>query len=90
MKYKVFYPTAFEKIDHLNDNIDVCVTIDKQTYTLVFITPENLKWLMDKDNDDYIHPNFKFIVVKSLKKEYIEKAVRDIVNDKKLLELYGL
>ena len=45
---------------------------------------------MDKDNVDYIHPDFKYIVVKKLKKEYIEKAVENIVKDKGLLELYGL
>ena len=35
---------------------------------------------MYKDNVDYIHPDFKYIVVKKLKKEYIEKAVEDIQN----------
>ena len=35
---------------------------------------------MDKDNVDYIHPDFKYIVVKKLKKEYIEKTVDDIQN----------
>ena len=36
MEYKIFYPTEFEEIAPLNDNIDVCVTIGEQNYTLVF------------------------------------------------------
>ena len=45
MKYDVFFPTPIESItDPTNDNVDVCVTTaDGEAYTLVFITPDNLK-----------------------------------------------
>ena len=90
MDYKNFYPTPLDEIiDRQNDNIDVCITIGRRHYTLVFITPDNLKSLMNTANEDFISPSFKYIVVKSLEKEYIEKAVDDIVKDPKLLRFYG-
>ena len=80
MKNKIFYPTPPEAIDDIeNDNIDVCITVDNKHYTLVFITPDNLKTLMQSWNENFISPSFKYVVVKSLKREFIEKAVDDII-----------
>lgn len=53
MDYEVFFPTPFTEIeDPTNDNIDVCVrTCDGKNYTFVFITPEHLNSLMEKENE---------------------------------------
>ncbi len=91
MEYKIFYPTPPETIEDIqNDNIDVCIKANGRNYTLVFITPDNLKTLMQSWNEDFISPSFKYVVVKSLKGEFIEKAVDDIIKNPELLEFYGL
>lgn len=88
---KVCFPTPLSKIDNpLNDNIDVCVrTQDGKQYTLVFITPDNLKTLMESEGETYIHPDFKFIVVKSICEEHILGALNEIATDSDLLQQLG-
>ena len=91
MKYDVFFPTPIESIaDPTNDNVDVCVTTaDGQTYTLVFITPDNLKFLMESNREDHISPLFKYIVVKRIDEGMIRRALDEIVRDRSLLAYYG-
>ena len=91
MDFEIFFPTPISEIeDPTNDNIDVCVkTNDGKTYTLVFVTPDNLKFLMESNHETYIHPDFKFIVVKQLTEEYISAAIREIAKDTQLLQQYG-
>ena len=91
MKYDVFFPTPIESIaDPTNDNVDVCVTTaDGEAYTLVFITPDNLKSLMESDHEDYILPSFKYIVVKRIDEGMIRRALDEILCDPALLSYYG-
>ncbi|MBQ3507879.1 MAG: hypothetical protein IJA91_04940 [Clostridia bacterium] len=91
MKYDVFFPTPIESItDPLNDNVDVCVTTaDGQTYTLVFITPDNLKYLMESNREDFLSPMFKYIVVKRIEESIIRRALDEIVCDDSTLAYYG-
>ncbi len=91
MKYTVFYPTDLSEIENLyNDNIDVCVTLeDGRTFTLVFVTPDNLKWLMEKDNVNYIDFRFKFIVIEKIQKNIIETVIQELILDDELLAYYG-
>ena len=90
MKYDVFFPTPIESIaDPTNDNVDVCVTTaDGEAYTLVFITPDNLKFLMESNHEDFISP-FKYIVVKRMDEGMIRRALDVIVRDPTLLSYYG-
>ena len=76
MDYSVFFPTPIESItDPTNDNLDVCVTTaDGEAYTLVFITPDNLKFLMESNREDHIFPSFKYIVVKRMDEGMIRRA----------------
>ena len=55
MNFEIFYPTPLAEIeDPTNANIDVCVrTNEGKDYTLVFITPDNLKSLMESNNESY-------------------------------------
>ena len=91
MKYDVFFPTPIEGItDPTNDNVDVCVTTaDGEAYTLVFITPDNLKSLMESDHEDFISPSFKYIVVKRIDEGTIRRALDEILRDPALLSYYG-
>ena len=90
MKYDVFFPTPIESIaDPTNDNVDVCVTTaDGEAYTLVFITPDNLKSLMESNHEDFISP-FKYIVVNRVEESIIRRAMDEIVNDPATLAFYG-
>lgn len=91
MDIDVFFPTPFEDIDDpINDNVDVCVTtVDGESYTLVFITPDNLKSLMESNHEDFISPSFKYIVVKRIDEGTIRRALDEIVCDTALLSYYG-
>ena len=91
MDIDVFFPTPFEDIDDpTNDNVDVCVTtVDGESYTLVFITPDNLKSLMESNHEDFILPSFKYIVVKRIDEGTIRRALDEIVCDTALLSYYG-
>ena len=91
MDIDVFFPTPFEDIDDpTNDNVDVCVTtVDGESYTLVFITPDNLKSLMESNHEDFISPSFKYIVVKRIDEGTIRRALDEIVCDTALLSYYG-
>jgi hypothetical protein len=86
-----FFPTPFEDIDDpTNDNVDVCVTtVDGESYTLVFITPDNLKSLMESDHEDFLSPSFKYIVVKRIDEGTIRRALDEILRDPALLSYYG-
>ena len=91
MDIDVFFPTPFEDVDDpTNDNVDVCVTTaDGEAYTLVFITPDNLKSLMESNHEDFISPSFKYIVVKRIDEGTIRRALDEIVCDPALLSYYG-
>ncbi len=91
MRYSVFYPTEISKLPNsLNDNIDVCVTLENGvTYTLVFITPANLEAMMKKEGVPYVDPRFKFIVVERLSENMIESVISDLLSDERLLKEYG-
>ena len=91
MDIDVSFPTPFEDIDDpTNDNVDVCVTtVDGESYTLVFITPDNLKSLMESNHEDFISPSFKYIVVKRIDEGTIRRALDEIVCDPALLSYYG-
>ena len=91
MDYTVFFPTPIESIiDPTNDNVDVCVTtVDGESYTLVFITPDNLKSLMESNHEDFISPSFKYIVVKRIDEGTIRRALDEIVCGPALLSYYG-
>ena len=91
MEYKVSYPTPLCEIaDPENDNVDVCVAMpDGSSYTIVCITPRNLAALMDRDGGTFIHPGFRFAVVRRIDRACIEDALRVITADPELLSYYG-
>ena len=89
--FEIFFPTPLTEIeDPTNANIDVCVrTNEGNDYTLVFITPDNLKFLMESNNEAYIHPDFKYIVIKQISEDIISMAIKEIAKDPHLLQQYG-
>ena len=91
MDFEIFFPTPLAEIDDpTNANIDVCIkTNEGKDYTLVFITPDNLKSLMESNNEAYIHPDFKFIVTNQISEDVIITAINEIAKDPHLLQQYG-
>ena len=89
--FEIFYPTPLAEIeDPTNANIDVCVrTNEGKDYTLVFITPDNLKSLMESNDEPYTHPDFKFIVINQISEDVITAVIKEIAKDSYLLQQYG-
>ena len=87
------FPMYFNDIEDIeNDNIDVFVELeDGVTYTMVVSTPKNYYWYMDKEELDYIPPSPPDIIVRSLTKENITKAIEAFAEeDAYWLKLYFL
>jgi len=80
---KIDYPTDLNKIkDITNDNIDVFVELENgHTYTLTISTPQNYYWYMEKEGLDYIPASPPDIIVKELKEDIIEKALKNFCED---------
>ena len=89
--FEMFFPTPLAEIeDPTNANIDVCVrTNEGKDYMLVFITPDNLKSLMESNDEPYVHPDFKFIVINQISEDVIFAAIKEIAKDPHLLQQYG-
>jgi hypothetical protein len=86
------FPTYFETLDKNNGNLDVFVKMeDGMTYTMVVTTPNNYYWYMDKEGLDYIPASPPDIIVRTLTKENIWKAIETFtVDDAYWLKLYYL
>ena len=56
---------------------------------MVFITPDNLKSLMESNDESYVHPDFKFIVINQISEDVIIAAIKEIAKDPHLLQQYG-
>ena len=89
--FEIFFPTPLAEIeDPTNANIDVCVrTNEGKDYMLVFITLDNLKSLMESNDEPYVHPDFKFIVINQISEDVIFAAIKEIAKDPHLLQQYG-
>lgn len=91
MNFKLYYPTPPECCNPDNDNIDVCIEFENgRQYTVVVITPDNLKALMEKDGTCSIKPESPFLIAKRLDTETIEKLIADLVQSGDFfLKAYG-
>ncbi|SHL04286.1 hypothetical protein [Desulforamulus aeronauticus] len=86
------YPLYYDSLDKENGNMDIFVKLDNgMTYTMVVTTPSNYYWYMDKEGLDYIPASPPDIIVRSLNKEIVEKAIQTYVQDNAYwLKLYFL
>ena len=75
---KISYPTPLSNVRCVeNDNIDVFVELeDGYTYTLVLITPQNIKHLMEKNKKCYFDVGHPMIIVKELTQKCINSAIK--------------
>ncbi|AOT69949.1 hypothetical protein [Geosporobacter ferrireducens] len=90
---KIDYPVPLSNIaDIENDNIDVFIELDDGfQYNMLVVTPQNLNWLMDKENMNYLPAGVPFIVVKTLTEENIRNAIESYLEDDGYwLKLYQL
>ncbi|MBP0726856.1 hypothetical protein J5Y03_16995 [Bacillus sp. RG28] len=86
------FPAYYETLDKNNGNLDVFVKMtDGMTYTMVVTTPNNYYWYMDKEGLDYIPAAPPDIIVRTLTKENIWKAIESFAEDNGYwLKLYFL
>jgi hypothetical protein len=69
--------------DIYNSNIEIFVRLkDGFTLTIIVGTPQNLEYLMKKDNVDFLRPGLPWIIVQKITKEIIQKAVKNYMDDK--------
>jgi len=74
-----------------NDNLDVHVVLDDgREYTFTIATPNNIFFCMENEGTDYFFGE-PMVFVKTLTKQNIEKALRNIVTEDggKWLPVYG-
>ncbi|MGG3835835.1 hypothetical protein ABU162_29920 [Paenibacillus thiaminolyticus] len=86
------YPSYYDSLDKENGNMDIFVKLnDGMIYTMVVTTPNNYYWYMDKEGLDYIPASPPDIIVRSLNKEVVEKAIQTYIQDNAYwLKLYFL
>ena len=91
MKYTITYPTDLKEVNKLNDNIDVCLRLeDGREYTFVVATPDNLKYLMKKDQVPFLRPGLPFLIVEEISEENIRQLVEELIKeDLVFLRIYG-
>lgn len=91
MKYDIIYPTSLEQIDPDNDNIDILVqTENGKQYTFVVATPDNLKYLMYKDEISFLKPGLPFLFVEKLTHTNIQNVIKSLLEeDEQLIRIYG-
>lgn len=91
MKYDIIFPTAFDRINLDNDNMDVLVqTENGKQYTFVVATPDNVKYLMKKDNVPFLKPGLPFLFVEKLTETNIRMVVESLLEeDEQLIRVYG-
>lgn len=90
MKYSIYYPTPLNEIkDIKNDNIDVCVNTEFESYTFVIATIDNLKETAWYDKRGFVSPCAPILLVESLTKETIECLIEELSKDEVLFKLYG-
>lgn len=91
MKYSLSFPTALEHVNAINDNVDVCLQLDNgHQYTFVVATPDNLKFLMEKDNIPYVKPGMPFLIVEEINTKNITQLIEALLkNGEDFLRVYG-
>lgn len=73
------YPVPLEKCNKEKDNIDVFVSLEnKKNYCITVATTQ---WLCEYVGDNYLSCGAPMIVVKSLDKRLIEKAIEEYAYD---------
>jgi hypothetical protein len=69
--------------DVYNSNLEVFVTFqDGFTLTIIVGTPQNLQYLMEKDEVNFYGPGLPWIIVQKLTKEIIYEAIKAYMFDK--------
>ena len=91
MNYNIIFPTTFESINPDNDNMDVLVqTENGKQYTFVVATPENVKYLIKKDNEPFLKPGLPFLFVEKLTETNVRMLVEALMEeDEQLIRMYG-
>ena len=90
MNYKLYFPTDFEYINSINDNIDVCIELPNgKRYTIVVATPQNVQEMIKAEGNSYLDPCAPFLFVEELTEYNIRLLVNELIKDPVLLRIYG-
>lgn len=90
MNYQLYFPTKFNEVNPIDDNIDVCVEMpDGKQYTFVVATPQNLQHLIQIGEKPYLEPSSPLLFVDKLTEENIRLLIDELVKDPVHLRIYG-
>ncbi|MBQ8404085.1 MAG: hypothetical protein IJX55_06650 [Clostridia bacterium] len=90
MNYKLYFPTYFNNVNPINDNIDVCIELPNgKQHTFVVSTPQNLQQLIQIGGKPYLEPCAPFLFVDKLTEENIRLLLDELVENPILLRIYG-
>ncbi|NDI35476.1 hypothetical protein [Chengkuizengella sediminis] len=80
---EIEYSTPIELIQDIeNDSIDIFVkTNEGLKYNITVTTPKNLYYCMDKRQINYLLPDYPKLIVRSLTRTNIEKAIESYLDD---------
>lgn len=87
MKYTLNFPTAIDKVNPKDDNIDVCVSCyNGKQYTFVVATLKNVEKLLE---DGVLNPNSRLLIVDELTIEKVKKVIDLIMENNAACCFYG-
>lgn len=91
MKYDIVFPTSLDDINADNDNIDILVRAENgKQYTFVIATPDNVKYLMQKENTPFLKPGSPFLFVEKINKTNIRMLLDSLLEEsEQLIRIYG-
>ena len=91
MKYDIVFPTSLDDINADNDNIDILVRAENgKQYTFVIATPDNVKYLMQKENTPFLKPGLPFLFVEKINETNIRMLLDSLLEEsEQLIRIYG-
>jgi hypothetical protein len=87
--FKIIFPTGYQIIDPINDNIDINVAFENgKVYHATLFTLKNIQSLMLKDQTVHFWAE-DIIVVTDLSKETIYRTVKEVINEGYIERAFG-
>jgi hypothetical protein len=79
MDFKVHFPSGYNLINELNDNIDInVILVNGDVYVASLFTVSNVESLLGKDGKSYLWST-DMIIVKDLNKRTIRETIEQII-----------
>lgn len=82
MDYKIVFPTGYNDVNQLNDNIDINIILSNgDVYWGTLFTIRNIQFLLQKEAGSCFWAT-NMLIVKDLRKETLREAIAETLEDK--------